>query len=106
VKRPGQTLARSAVAAANIPDCIISWARPVLRRNVDFPPWFAPVIITSDAPSALTSLPITGVPAVSARHGSYRPAAENAAPAGGSGSGKQAGPPVAASRSWAFSAPM
>ena len=29
------------------PHCIISCARPTLRRNVDFPPWLAPVMITS-----------------------------------------------------------
>ena len=45
--------------ATNMPLCIISWARPTLRRNVDLPPWLAPVIITSDLPSASTSLPTT-----------------------------------------------
>ena len=37
----------------NIPHCIISWARPTLRRNVDLPPELAPVMMTSDFPSAL-----------------------------------------------------
>ncbi len=34
-------------AATNMPACIMSCARPMLRRMVDFPPWFAPVIMTS-----------------------------------------------------------
>jgi hypothetical protein len=42
-----------------MPLCIISWATPRLRSSVDLPPWLAPVIITSDLPSASTSLPTT-----------------------------------------------
>ena len=57
MKTPSQTLAPNDSAATNIPHCIISWATPTLRRKVDFPPWLAPVIITSDRPSASTSLP-------------------------------------------------
>ena len=57
VKMPGLTLAVKDSAATNMPHCIISWARPTLRRKVDLPPWFAPVIMISRLPSASTSLP-------------------------------------------------
>ena len=40
-----------------MPACIISWASPTLRRNVDLPPWLAPVIMINGLPSASTSLP-------------------------------------------------
>ena len=73
VKTPLQTLARNDPAATNMPHCIISWARPALRRNVDLPPELAPVMITSDLPSASTSLPTT--PSIrSARQASRRSA--------------------------------
>jgi hypothetical protein len=35
---PSQTLARKDSAGTNMPHCIISWARPMPRRNVDLPP--------------------------------------------------------------------
>ena len=59
VKMPSQRLARKDSAGTNMPHCIISWARPMARRNVDLPPRLAPVIITSNLSSALTSLPTT-----------------------------------------------
>ena len=45
----------------NSPHCIMSWATPTLRRNVDLPPELAPVMMTSCLPSACTSLPMTAV---------------------------------------------
>ena len=57
VKVPRLTLAVKDSAATNRPHCIISWAKPTLRRNVDLPPWLAPVIMMSRLPSASTSLP-------------------------------------------------
>jgi hypothetical protein len=35
-----------------MPHCIMSWATPTLRRNVDFPPELAPVMMISGFPSA------------------------------------------------------
>ena len=59
VKTPRVTFARWDPAVTNSPDCIMSWATPTLRRNVDLPPELAPVMMTSDFPSACTSLPTT-----------------------------------------------
>jgi len=44
VKSLSQTLERNDSAGTNIPHCIINWAKPKLRRKVDLPPSFAPVI--------------------------------------------------------------
>src|SRR6266487_4679783 len=63
----------------------MSWARPVLRRNVDFPPELAPVMMISDFPSACTSLPIAGRRDCSSRHVSRRSVQENAGGDGGAG---------------------
>ena len=57
VKTAGHTPEAKAPAGANMPACIISWARPVLRKKVDLPPRLAPVTTTSVLASALTSLP-------------------------------------------------
>ncbi|MCK7495979.1 MAG: hypothetical protein MZW92_37265 [Comamonadaceae bacterium] len=59
VKTAVQSSALKDSAATNIPHCIISWARPMLRRKLDLPPWFAPVTITRLLPSASTVLPTT-----------------------------------------------
>ena len=61
----------------NSPHCIMSWARPTLRRNVDFPPELAPVMMTSDFPSACTSLPTTAPSDCSSRQASRRSVQEN-----------------------------
>lgn len=73
VNRPWQMSAVNERAGANMPACIISWARPTLRRSVDLPPWLAPVIITRCLPFASMSFPTTRLPRRRLRHGSYRP---------------------------------
>ena len=77
-------------AVTNMPHCVMSWARPTLRRNVDFPPEFAPVMITRDLPSASTSLPTT-LSARSARLVSRRSVQENSSESRGDGTGKATG---------------
>ena len=115
VKTPALTLAVNDSAATNIPACIISCARPTLRRKVDLPPWFAPVIMISCLPSASTSLPTALASVLSDRQASYRPRADRLAcpalPPTGlaetrlAGTGKQTGSPLAVSRSLRFRQP-
>ncbi len=70
---------------------------PTLRRNVDLPPWFAPVIITSDLFSASTSLPTT-VSSHAQRQANVvqPPAPERRSDPVASGDGKQIGSPFSA----------
>src|SRR6266568_2065965 len=70
----------------------MSWARPTLRRNVDFPPELAPVMMTSDFRPACTSLPTTMPSDRSARQASRRSAHENVSGDGGAGSGNEIDP--------------
>ena len=42
VNRPSARLVCNESAATNMPDCVMSWARPMLRRKVCLPPWLAP----------------------------------------------------------------
>ena len=78
VKIPVLTLAVNDSAGTNIPACIISCACPALGRNVDLPPWFAPVIMTTCLPSVSTSFPAARASSrLSARGASYRPRADS-----------------------------
>lgn len=56
----GWTGPRYARAGTGMPQRSMSWAVPILRSSVVFPPWFAPVIIVTEASSVSMSLPTTG----------------------------------------------
>ena len=57
VKRDGKIPLEKSSAATGSPACIMTCAMPTLRRNVDFPPWLAPVIMTSCLFKMLQVLP-------------------------------------------------
>lgn len=92
-------------AAVNMPHCLIIWATPTLRRNVDFPPWLAPVSTISRVPSADTSLPTTRSVICSDRQGYKGRARRGRAGPLASGTGKQVGSPLPASRWRTFTHP-
>ena len=77
-----------------------------LRKNVDFPPWFAPVMTTSSRSSALTSLPTTLRSPTRAKLASYSPRHENRRAPGGPGTGKHVRWPFPTSSSCRLAQPM
>ena len=75
----------------NMPASIMSYATPRLRRNVEFPPWLAPVMTTSALPSARRSL-LTTVSRYGAQAGLIQPGRGERREADRVGIGQAVGP--------------